>query len=256
MFQHRKYIYNQNKTLCNNGNLKNIVINQSEKCYYLSNFNVKLNNNKATISVLPIDSLKLAEYLINDGFNPVVLNLADISFPGGAVEIGGYAQEESLFCRSNYFKTLNIQTNLYPINGLECIYSKDVFVFRGTNLNFLNNPFYVSFIACAALKEPSLHGKCFHEEDYGKTFKKIEVIFQTAYLKGHNCVILSAFGCGAYKNPKDQMVEIFNKCIKIYSHLFEFIFFAILPKEAMNDRYINKQNDECNYLFFKNGITL
>jgi len=256
MFQYRKKIYNQNKTLCNDGDLKNIFVYKSEKCYYLTNFNVNLNLNRAIINVLPIDCLELAEDLIRDGHNPVVLNLADISFPGGGIEMGGYAQEESLFCRSNYFKTLNLQSKLYPIDGSECIYSKDVFVFRDVNLDFLKNPFYVSFIACAALKEPSLDNKCFYKEDYDKTFKKVEVIFQTAYLKCHDSVILSAFGCGAYKNPKDQMVQIFNKCMEIYSHLFKYIIFAILPKEKMNGRYITRQNDECNYLFFKNGIKL
>ena len=254
MFKQRAIIYNQNKMICNNGYLKNIYVNRSEKYNYIENFNNVITNNKPVINILSNDCLEIAHQFIMNGYNPIVLNMADINFPGGGIEMGGYAQEESLFCRSNYFKTLNLQTGLYPITGPECIYSKDVFVFRDTELNFLNNPFYVSFIACAAIKEPELSSGSFTESDYGLTFKKIELIFQTAFLRGHNCVVLSAFGCGAYKNPKHQIVEIFNKCINIYGYLFKFIVFAILPKNDMNGKYICKQDDNCNYLFFKNGI--
>ena len=255
MFKQRASIYNQNKMICNNGFLQNILINKSEKYYHTTEFNNMMIDNKPVINVLPNDCLEIAQLFITNGYNPTVLNMADVSFPGGGIEMGGYAQEESLFCRSNYFKTLNLQTGLYPINGAECIYSKNVFVFRDTNLNFLDKPFYVSFIACAAIKEPELLSKNFTQNDYDMTFKKIELIFQTAFLKGHNCLILSAFGCGAYKNPKHQIAEIFNKLIGIYGHLFKFIIFAILPKNDMVNKYICKQNDDCNYLFFSNNIS-
>lgn len=256
MFQRRAIIYNQNKMICNNGYLQNIPINKSEKYYHTSKFNNVIIDNKPVINVLPNDCLEVAQRFIICGYNPVVLNMADVSFPGGGIEMGGYAQEESLFCRSNYFKTLNLQTGLYPITSAECIYSKDVFVFRDTNLNFLSSPFYVSFIACAAIKEPKLSNNCFTQNDYDMTFKKIELIFQIAFLKGHNCLILSAFGCGAYKNPKHQIVEIFNKCIDIYGHLFKFVIFAILPKDNMINKYICKQDNNCNYSFFSNNIQI
>lgn len=256
MFQQRESTYTQNKIICTTGRFKNIKVNQSEKYYYFENFNNIITNNKPVISVLPNDCLAVAHLFIKNGYNPCVLNMADVNFPGGGIEMGGYAQEESLFCRSNYFKTLNLQTGFYPIIGPECIYSKDVFVFRDTQLNFLRDPFYVSMIACAAVKDPVLLSGNFTDDDYDITFKKVESIFQTGFLKGHDCLILSAFGCGAYKNPKHQIVEIFNKCIIIYGHLFKFIVFAIITKEGMIGKYICKQNNDCNYSFFKQYITV
>lgn len=242
--------------LCNNGYLQNILISKSEKYYYFTNFDNVITNNKPVINVLSNDCLDVAQQFIINGFNPVVLNMADVSFPGGGIEMGGYAQEESLFCKSNYFKTLNLQTGFYPINGEECIYSKNVLIFRDSNLNFLNKPYFVSFIACAGIKEPELIDGSFTSNDYELTLKKIELIFQISFLKGHDTLILSAFGCGAYKNPKHQIAEIFNKCISIYGHLFKFIVFAVLPKTDMIGKYICKQDDNCNYSFFKNNILL
>lgn len=256
MFQHIINVYDHTKILCTTGRFKNIVINKSEKYYYDKNFYNRVIGNKPVIKVIPYDCLEIAECFVNNGYNPVVLNLADQVFAGGQIQWGGYAQEESLFCRSNYFKTLNLQTGLYPIKGPECIYSKNVYVIRNTDLSLLQKPFTVSFIACAAVKEPTLEKGSLNENDYELNLKKIETIFQTASLKGHDTIVLSAFGCGAYKNPQKQIVEIFNKLIEKYGHLFKFITFAIIPKKEMDGKYILKHNHECNYQFFLNNINL
>jgi uncharacterized protein (TIGR02452 family) len=254
MFQDRKRAYEYTQMICNAGNLKHIPVNKSEKYYYNTNFDAKVTDNKPVVKVMPDDCLEIAYCFVSYGYNPVVLNMSDISWPGGQINMGGYAQEESLFCRSNYFKTLNLQTGFYPISGPECIYSKDVFVFRDTDLTMLHKPFYVSFIACAAVKEPVLEKGELTEQDYEMNLKKVKTIFQTAYVKGHDVLVLSAFGCGAYKNPQKQMIEIFNKCIEEYGDLFKFIVFAVIPKKEMDGRYILRHNHECNYQAFLNGI--
>lgn len=64
------------------------------------------------VSVKDIDCLVACKQLIDAGNNPVVLNLADILVPGGCVESGSGAQEESIFRRSNYMKTLT--ADFYP----------------------------------------------------------------------------------------------------------------------------------------------
>ena len=58
------------------------------------------------------DCLVASKRLIDAGMNPAVLNLADILVPGGCVESGSGAQEESIFRRSNITKTLT--SELYP----------------------------------------------------------------------------------------------------------------------------------------------
>ena len=64
------------------------------------------------VSVKNVDCLQVCKELIDSGANPVVLNLADIVVPGGLVESGSGAQEESIFRRSNLCRTLTQQ--LYP----------------------------------------------------------------------------------------------------------------------------------------------
>ena len=64
------------------------------------------------------DCLVASKRLIDAGMNPVVLNLADIPVPGGCVESGSGAQEESIFRRSNIIWTLT--EKLYPS---ECMHA-------------------------------------------------------------------------------------------------------------------------------------
>ncbi len=64
------------------------------------------------VSVKDTDCLIACKDLIDAGCNPAVLNLADILVPGGCVESGSGAQEESIFRRSNLTRTLTQE--LYP----------------------------------------------------------------------------------------------------------------------------------------------
>ena len=64
------------------------------------------------VTVQDEDCLVASKRLIDAGMNPAVLNLADILAPGGCIESGSGAQEESIFRRSNIIKTLT--TELYP----------------------------------------------------------------------------------------------------------------------------------------------
>lgn len=64
------------------------------------------------VSVKDIDCLIACKQLQDAGNNPVVLNLADILVPGGCVESGSGAQEESIFRRSNITRTLT--QDFYP----------------------------------------------------------------------------------------------------------------------------------------------
>lgn len=68
------------------------------------------------VTVQNEDCLTASKKLLDAGMNPVVLNLADILVPGGCVESGSGAQEESIFRRSNYCKTLT--EDHYPCESL------------------------------------------------------------------------------------------------------------------------------------------
>ena len=86
------------------------------------------------VSVNDIDCLVACKQLIDAGGKPVVLNLADILEPGGCVESGSGAQEESIFRRSNIGRTLT--QFLYPSGSLTASLSARVSMELPKNLCF------------------------------------------------------------------------------------------------------------------------
>jgi uncharacterized protein (TIGR02452 family) len=53
---------------------------------------------------------------------------------------------------------------------------------------------------------------------------------QLKYIEGHDSVVLSAFGCGAFMNPPSHIAELFHDVIEEnqYRHKFAYIGFAII----------------------------
>ena len=68
------------------------------------------------------DCVLVAKRLIDEGYNPAMLNLADLYTPGGLVEYGSGAQEENLCRRSNLILSLyqfsQARIRQYPDLGL------------------------------------------------------------------------------------------------------------------------------------------
>ena len=56
--------------------------------------------------ILNIDCLYAAERLVDQGYNPAVLNMASFKYPGGGVTKGSAAQEESLCRRTNLYNSI------------------------------------------------------------------------------------------------------------------------------------------------------
>ncbi len=204
---------------------------------------------KTHIMVEPIDSVDCGLTLKSNGYNPVVLNLADNSFPGGCVGFGSGAQEESIFRRSNYFKSLDIK--FYPLELSECIYSPEITIFtKSENAGWspLDNPYKLDFIACPGIKFPVLESGQLSKSDREIFANKVDLILQTAYTHAHDSVVLGALGCGAWKCPPDQVAQIFSQVISKYSGAFKLIDFAILkPSKSMyllNDIHQTNSNFE------------
>ena len=51
--------------------------------------------------------------------------------------------------------------------------------------------------------------------------------FETLKINGIRHVVLSAFGCGAFKNPADQVAKVYRKVVEDYRRDFDVIIFAI-----------------------------
>ncbi len=177
------------------------------------------------------DCLKTAMRLRDE--NPIVLNMASRHVPGGGVEGGAGAQEESLCRSSNYTATLYRQWKNYPLDrNSGAVYSSNVTVFRGTESEgypLLENPFKINFVAVAALRNPELVDGKYISADKEMTLNKIRTILNVAALHGHKTLILSAFGCGAFHNPPSEMALLFKQELEssMYKGRFKKVVFAI-----------------------------
>lgn len=186
----------------------------------------------AKILVENIDSFDMARNMNSKVERVLVLNLASDISPGGGVESGARAQEEDLYCKSNYFEANS--RNLYPLRISEAIYSPIVHIIKDKTYKLLQEPYPVSCLAIAALQNPKLkilsEGKITYsnEKDMKIMQNKIDMIFKVAIKHGHKMLVLGALGCGVFNNPTEEVANMFKKSLNKYAPYFKTIGFAIL----------------------------
>ena len=175
----------------------------------------------------------------------LVLNMASKWKPGGGVRTGKTAQEEDIFRRTNAFMTHPEQW--YPLDDESVIYSPEVHIVRDSSYNYLQEKHCakVSMLAVHAIKNPRIMKSAFTTkyvagEDYELMTAKIESIFKIAILHGKRTLILGALGCGAYNNPIDEIISIFQKAIAKYGIYFDHIGFAVLAQGTKGQENFNK----------------
>jgi uncharacterized protein (TIGR02452 family) len=191
------------------------------------------------IPVVDNDCLNEALRMKARGLDPVVLNMSSWSHPGGGYLSGAGAQEESLFRRTNYFQHLANPDRIpqdkpvvYPIPEFGNIHSPDVLVFRNdekSRYSLMEEPVFCSFIAAPAYNRPTTIGNRLNDDYARRTKMKIQGILNTGLLHKHDAIVLSAFGCGAFRNPPGHMAELFKEVIMPgYSGIYKQITFAIV----------------------------
>jgi uncharacterized protein (TIGR02452 family) len=235
---------------------------------------------QTTVHVTREDCLLVYEQMAKNGKRPLLLNMASATSPGGGYRKGDGAQEENLFRRSDYCRSLDIglddffqqrperlhcssdcqlepmyvQNTMYPMDEYGAIYTSGITVFRqseDTGYAFMQSPLEnVCALAMAAYREPELKENTLAPKCAVGTRKKIENIFAIAYHHKHDSLVLSAFGCGAFKNPPDHIVKLFQSVIEQYAGFFESIVFAII-----DDHNTGRQlNPEGNFRPFANVL--
>ena len=216
-------------------------IPQSTK-YNIDNIICEIKPNEDSVTIREIvneDSFNLAIKYINDGYNPLVLNMASDWRPGGGVSNGKTAQEEELFRRSNAHQTH--PQHWYPLKENEVIYSPQVVVVkdsRDKKYEYIDE-ITMSMIACAAVKKPKLVNGEYNKNDYEIMYKKIESIFKIGILHNHDSLVLGALGCGAFYNPPDEVAKIFSILLDKYGKYFKKIGFAILVVKSKDNNNID-----------------
>ena len=205
------------------------------------------------------DCLVTARRLVSEGYNPLLLNFASAGHPGGGVETGARAQEETICRRSTLTRSIYafyrdsatkygyflIPGNNYPItSSYSAIYSPSVTVFReGIDCTMMENPYNVAVVSCAAL---NLNGKYpirltaeghMPQVALDITRCKIRTVFRIGLRHGHDALILGAFGCGAFHNPPAEVARLFHEVMEEeeFKNKFKVITFAIIEDHNSNN---------------------
>lgn len=237
--------------------------------FYTKTANVdhdKLPRYDTELTVENKDCLYAARELVMDGYQPIVLNMASERTPGGGVINGSGAQEENIFRRTNIHQSLyqfhDVGKNYgiyqkkerYPLDErYGGIYTPFVTVFRGgedVGYQLLDDPYEISVVSVAAVRKPrtTKDGKLV---DYAVRLTKFKIaqMLDIALEHGHDAIVLSAFGCGAFKTPPQEMARLFNEAFesKRYKGAFKKVIFAIIE----NGCSFREHNPQGNLIPFK-----
>ena len=218
------------------------------------------------VQVINQDCILALRDLVEQGYNPAVLNMASLYHPGGGVLTGSSAQEEEL-CRRSTLAISLYQFSLpggrygdladmvrvkrraerYPMdNTYGGIYSPDITFFRATKdegYALLDEPFRAAVISVASLNYNPKHGHNsldngnIPESDKPILKEKIRTIFRIGALKGHDSLVLGALGCGAFCTPPAQMARLFHEVMdeSEFQGRFKKIVFAIIDSPSSNN---------------------
>lgn len=217
------------------------------------------------IKVTESDCLKETVRLTKEGYYPAVLNMASRQNPGGGVLKGSRAQEESIFRRTNIFRSLyqfapyagtfgvtksELQYPLDPNFG--GVYTPNAVLFRDSERHgckLLEKPEYINVISVAAMNKPEINSKGNISNRLVEGVKnKMRTIFRIALRHRHDSLVLGAWGCGAYCNPPKHIASLFHEVLNEpeFKNKFRKIVFAII--EDHNSR--KAHNPEGNLLPF------
>ncbi len=187
------------------------------------------------VTVSNADTLVKAKEFVEAGYNPMILNMACFTTPGGGVDNGARAQEEELFRRTTLSQTLDktkLERGSYPLHN--AIYSPKILIIKDEDyVDMMPVP-----VGCISVSAPKMPMVAIHAdaESYASRLdrctmsEKIEMIFLTGILYGHDSLVLGALGCGAYRNPVTEVRDIFLEMLMTYKEYFKAIDFAVYSR--------------------------
>ena len=245
---------------------------EHETKFYKNEFrvdNIPTNEEETKIIVRNVDCLEEGVRLCREGYNPAILNMASRRHPGGGVMLGAGAQEESLFRRTNLFRSLYQFTEYFinhvwykkyitPVSTGECypldrnfggIYTPGALLFREDEQHgykLMESPECLSFISVAGMNRPKIKDATHIADDLIEgTKNKMRTILRIGLRHGHDSLVLGALGCGAYRNPPSHIAKLFHEVFEEpeFKNKYRLISFAILDDHNTHQA----QNPEGNY---------
>ena len=214
------------------------------------------------VEVQNIDCLYAGVRLKAQGYNPAVLNMASRRNPGGGVTSGAGAQEETLFRRTNLFRSLyqfapyagqygiKSSPRQYPLDrNFGGVYTPEAIYFRDCEQKgyaLLEKPVSLSFITVAGINHPDLTSAGEIASHHVEPIKnKIRTILRMGLVHGHDSLMLGALGCGAFRNPPRHVARLFHEVMDEpeFKDKYRRIVFAILDDHNAHQ----KHNPEGNF---------
>eukprot|EP01105_Mastigella_eilhardi_P016341 TRINITY_DN3730_c0_g1_i1.p1 TRINITY_DN3730_c0_g1~~TRINITY_DN3730_c0_g1_i1.p1 ORF type:complete len:363 (+),score=85.39 TRINITY_DN3730_c0_g1_i1:785-1873(+) len=217
------------------------------KCYP-SDYHFNLpdaSSGQTELTLIAGDCIDAALWLKSQGLKPAILNMASAWHPGGGWKKGAGAQEENLHRRTALFHCLGDPFKVtaesrawnYPIPEFGALYSPGVLTFRHSEANgyaFFERPELFSYISASAynqpplVEDPSAHTLALSGKVRANTARKIDTIFRVAIENGHDSLVLSAFGCGAYGNPPADIARLLGAAAARHGGHLRSVVFAVL----------------------------
>ena len=220
----------------------------------------------ASLILSPKRTFEAAREYANRRKRVCALNFASSVTPGGGVTRGTTAQEESMCRISTLYASISdketvgafyerhrqmiLSEEMGRENRDDCIFTPQIRVIRDDTFEcdmLPENEWYsVDVITCAA---PDLR----HAEN-GRTYRPsimelIEVfenrwrrILSVASEHKAEALILGAFGCGAFQNPPEVVVQAFNNAWDEYRTSFKTVEFAVYGRKPAEPNYVAFRN--------------
>ena len=184
-------------------------------------------------------------YANADKMRTAILNFADALEAGGLVWVGANTQEENICRCSNLYPMLDnkkSRVNYYTPNakmvelsGREVytdriIYARDVIVFKDDKTYLNIKPRKLDVITCPAPNTP------LKELSAMKIYAtRMEQIILSAIDNGVECLVLGAWGCGAFGQTPELVANSFAQVLNVYRGYFKKVVFAIRPTYSETD---------------------
>lgn len=178
-----------------------------------------------------------------------VHNFASATNPGGGVNYGSRAQEESLCRCSTLYPVLNAAANwknFYDVNRKRknplhddaCIYTPEIVVCKTDAERSTRLPRerwdLVDVVTIAA---PNLHNVTISDEElFALHESRLRHMFTVVAHHGAEIFVTGAFGCGAFKNNPEVVAAAYKKILPEFDGYFKEIVFAIYcpPQDTTN----------------------
>lgn len=195
----------------------------------------QVENSETVIEVENETTLSAGRRLLQAGLNPVILNFASATSPGGGFLDGARAQEEYLARSSSLYACIRTSP-MYtfhrayydPLYSDYLIYSPGVPIIRDDNGNLLERPYTISMITCAAVNANKLPSH--RRQEIGPAmWQRILKVLAVGMAHRHDSIVLGAWGCGAFGNDGSEIARLFHKGLaENFAGAYRRVIFAIV----------------------------